>query len=209
VTEVTATEVTPTPRVGRRDAILEAAATLFSSRGYAETGIDDIGGAAGVTGPAVYRHYASKEDLLVAVLQRAVDHAAAIVPRARAEAASPHDALDRLVDASVTACIEDRALTSLYWQHSHLLPEGPRTTIERAQREMIEEYAEILRGVRPELSPSEARMAAHAVGSLMRSVAQRETSLGEERLFRLISSMARGALGAAEPDATASPPRSS
>ncbi len=195
------TEVAPTPRSGRRAAILEAASSLFSTRGYADTGIDEIGRAAGVTGPAVYRHYASKEDLLVAVLQRAVDHAAAIPPRARAEATSPEDALDRLVDETVTACIEERSLTALYWQQSHLLPEGPRTTIERAQRDMIDEYAEVLRGVRPELTPSDARMAVHGAASLMRSVAQRETSLDEVRLHRLMVSMARAALLGADPEA--------
>jgi AcrR family transcriptional regulator len=48
--------------------MLDAAAKLFSTRGYVDTGIDDIGEAVGVTGPAVYRHFKSKEALLVAVL---------------------------------------------------------------------------------------------------------------------------------------------
>src|SRR3990172_3114367 len=52
----TSTEVSPSP--GRREAILDAATHLFSARGYADTGIDDIGAAVGITGPAVYRHFA-------------------------------------------------------------------------------------------------------------------------------------------------------
>ena len=87
----------PSPRTGggvsRRDAMLDAAAKLFSTRGYVDTGIDDIGEAVGVTGPAVYRHFESKEALLIAVLDRAVEHSTAIVPRVRAEATSPDDAL--------------------------------------------------------------------------------------------------------------------
>ena len=186
-----------TPRGSRRDAILDAATRLFSTRGYADTGIDDIGEAVGVTGPAVYRHFASKQDLLVAVLERATEHAEGIIPRARAEATSPEDALRRAVDESVRACIEDRALTALYWQQSHDLPEQPRQLIQRAQRDMTEEFAEILRAVRPELSPSEARMAVYAVSSMMRSVATRESRLGEPELQDLLSSMAYGALMAA------------
>ena len=48
----------------RRDLILEAAIELFRAKGFDATGIDEIGAAAGVTGPAVYRHYESKQDIL-------------------------------------------------------------------------------------------------------------------------------------------------
>lgn len=184
-----------TPRRGsRREAILDAATRLFSTRGYADTGIDDIGEAVGVTGPAVYRHFGSKQELLVAVLGRATEHAEAIIPRAKAEATSPDDALRRVVAESVKACIEDRALTALYWQQSHDLPDQPRRVIQRAQHNMTDEFAEILRAVRPDLSPSEARMAVYAVSSLMRSVATRESRLEEAELEALMSSMAHAAL---------------
>ena len=184
-------------RAGRREAIIDAATQLFTARGYAATGIDDIGAAVGITGPAVYRHFDSKEELLVAVLERAVQHAAGIAPRARAEATSPTDTLRLLVEYSVAACIEDRALTALYWQHSSSLPSGPRDDIERAQRAMIEDFADVLRAVRPELTPSEARMAVYAASSLMRSVAQRESRLDEAHLQELLTSMAHAALTAA------------
>ena len=82
-------------RIGRRQAILDAATRLFSSRGYADTGIDDIGEAVGITGPAVYRHFTSKQELLVAVLERAVVHAESIAPGVRSEAGSADDRIPR------------------------------------------------------------------------------------------------------------------
>jgi len=179
--------------------MLDAAAKLFSTRGYVDTGIDDIGEAVGVTGPAVYRHFPSKEALLVALLERAVEHSAAIVPRVRAEATSPGDALARLVDHTVAACIADRELTAIYWQESRNLPAEPRHHFEGVQRRLIDEYATILRGVRPELSPSAARMAIYAASALMRSVANRESSLSEPELQRLLATMAYTALLAADP----------
>jgi AcrR family transcriptional regulator len=179
--------------------MLDAAAKLFSTRGYVDTGIDDIGEAVGVTGPAVYRHFASKEALLAAVLERAVEQLETILPRVRDEAASPSDALQRLVDATVAACIADRELTAIYWQESRNLPQAQRLHIERVQREFIDEYADILRGVRPELSPSAARMAVYAASALMRSVANRESRLSEPDLQRLLSTMATAALLAADP----------
>jgi AcrR family transcriptional regulator len=195
---------TPRPgRTSRREAMLDAAATLFSSRGYVDTGIDDIGEAVGVTGPAVYRHFASKDAVLVAVLQRAIEHSAAIVPRVEAEATSPENALDLLVDYTVAECIADRELTAIYWQESRNLPASQRRRFERVQRELIDAYAKILRTVRPELTPSEARMAVFAASALMRSVANRESSLSEAALERLLSTMARAALTGAQPSADA------
>jgi AcrR family transcriptional regulator len=47
-----------------RPALVEAAGRLFYSRGIAATGVDDIAGAAGLTKPTLYRHFASKEALV-------------------------------------------------------------------------------------------------------------------------------------------------
>ena len=44
--------------------IFSAAAELFRKQGYRGTRIEDIGAAVGTTGPAVYRHFPSKEALL-------------------------------------------------------------------------------------------------------------------------------------------------
>ena len=50
-----------------RRAVLDAARTLFGSRGYAQTSVDEIASAARVTKGAVYHHFASKEALFRAV----------------------------------------------------------------------------------------------------------------------------------------------
>src|SRR5881396_2481876 len=55
-------------RRSRRDEILEIAVGLFAARGYHGVSMDDIGSAAGVTGPALYHHFAGKEAMLVAAL---------------------------------------------------------------------------------------------------------------------------------------------
>jgi AcrR family transcriptional regulator len=54
----------------RRELVLEAAGRLFGERGYEATRIEDIAAAAGVTKPIVYRHFASKRDLYLALLDR-------------------------------------------------------------------------------------------------------------------------------------------
>jgi AcrR family transcriptional regulator len=54
----------------RRAALLRAASSVFAQSGYAATSMEDVAAAAGVTKLIVYRHFAAKETLYRAVLQR-------------------------------------------------------------------------------------------------------------------------------------------
>ncbi|MDX1514597.1 MAG: TetR/AcrR family transcriptional regulator [Gammaproteobacteria bacterium] len=91
------TAATRPPRQdNRRQTILDASAALFSRRGYHATSLRDIAAAAGMLPGSVYYHFASKEELLLAVYAAGVERIAARVdaavekkrtPRARLEAA--------------------------------------------------------------------------------------------------------------------------
>lgn len=52
----------------RRQQILDSAKKLFARQGFRAVSIDDIGAGAGISGPAVYRHFESKEALLAELL---------------------------------------------------------------------------------------------------------------------------------------------
>jgi AcrR family transcriptional regulator len=65
------------PTTERRATIELAAERLFAEHGYAGTRIEDIVDAAGVTKPVLYRHFASKEALHRALLERHRDALAA------------------------------------------------------------------------------------------------------------------------------------
>jgi AcrR family transcriptional regulator len=58
------------PTEERRVLIVEAAGRLFGERGYEATRLDDVAAAAGVTKPILYRHFASKKALYLALLER-------------------------------------------------------------------------------------------------------------------------------------------
>lgn len=60
-------------REERRASILRGAAEAFARSGFAHTSMDDVGAACGVTKLIVYRHFATKEDLYRAILQRVFD----------------------------------------------------------------------------------------------------------------------------------------
>ena len=50
---------------------MAAAADLFRERGFRATSLDDIGARAGVSGPAIYRYFKGKHELLSALLEQA------------------------------------------------------------------------------------------------------------------------------------------
>ena len=52
----------------RRSQLIAAAERLVAERGYLAVRLEDIGAAAGVSGPAIYRHFPNKESLLVELL---------------------------------------------------------------------------------------------------------------------------------------------
>jgi AcrR family transcriptional regulator len=72
-----------------RQRLLEAAAEVFAEQGYSGAAIDAIASRAGVTGGALYRHFASKAELLLEVVAQAV-HALPLAERlAGADAPEP------------------------------------------------------------------------------------------------------------------------
>jgi AcrR family transcriptional regulator len=79
-------------RARERKHIEEVAARLFAEQGYAETTVDQIVAEAQVSKPALYRHFASKRDLHLALLRT---HQSALAASALAELASQRT-LDRI-----------------------------------------------------------------------------------------------------------------
>lgn len=61
----------------RRELIEDAAARLFAEQGYAATTVEQIVAAAGVSKPMLYRHFESKQDLHMKLLERRRDELAA------------------------------------------------------------------------------------------------------------------------------------
>ena len=61
----------------RRRTIEDAATVLFAERGYGATTIDHVVSRAGVTKPMLYRHFESKQALVMALLERHRDELAA------------------------------------------------------------------------------------------------------------------------------------
>jgi AcrR family transcriptional regulator len=143
---------------------------LFAARGYHGVSMDDIGAAAGVTGPALYHHFAGKEAMLAAALSPVSDN---LLAGGRARVAEHLDAPERavaaLVDFHVDFALNNPAVIALHLHELDRLPEEPRREIRRLQRLYVEEWVVALTALRTDLSAAEARVLAHAAFGLMNS----------------------------------------
>lgn len=83
----------------RKARIRDAAAELFASRGFHATSVEDICRAAGLSPGGLYRHYASKRHIVVAIVEDHSAAAAARVETAVATAGSDRAALAGALDA--------------------------------------------------------------------------------------------------------------
>jgi AcrR family transcriptional regulator len=179
-----------------REQLLSATADLVAERGFAAVGIADIGAAAGVSGAAIYRHLASKQDLLIALLDRVVEGLRDGARAAVADARSPGEALDALIATHVDFALRDRSIIAVYDQEAHTLPDDDRRRIRRTQRAYAETWADVLRARTPALTPEVARAAVHATFGLVNSVSDYRTELADDDLRALLVAMARAALDA-------------
>jgi AcrR family transcriptional regulator len=160
----------PARRRSRREEILDIAMGLFASRGYHGVSMDDIGAAAGVTGPALYHHFAGKEAMLAAALNPvSVQLLEGGRARVRDHESDPSAALAALVDFHVDFALNNPAVIALHLHELDRLPEEPRREIRRLQRLYVEEWVGVLTARRPELPATEARVLAHAAFGLMNS----------------------------------------
>lgn len=160
----------PRKRQSRRDEILQVAVSLFASRGYHGVSMDNIGSAAGVTGPALYHHFAGKEAMLVAALKPVSERLLnGGRDRIAAHVGDPRAALASLIEYHVEFALANPAVITLHLHELDRLPEAPRWQIRRLQRLYVEEWVTVLTGARPDLPPAEARVLAHAAFGLMNS----------------------------------------
>src|SRR5919206_2907806 len=82
----------------RRSQLIAAAERLVAERGYLAVRLEDIGAAAGVSGPAIYRHFPNKESLLVELLVGISARLLAGARDVRARNSDAAAALDGLID---------------------------------------------------------------------------------------------------------------
>jgi AcrR family transcriptional regulator len=180
----------------RREQLLGAAAALFSERGFHAVGIDDIGAAAGISGPGVYRHFASKQALLEALCDRAMTRMLHGARRLRSEHDDPVDALEALVDLHADFAVQHRALLGVWLREQRALSGDVRRSLRRRQREYERVWRTAAAPLRTDLDEAEVAVVVAAALALLNSTALTDATVAPDRLRALLRRTALAALRA-------------
>jgi AcrR family transcriptional regulator len=132
--------------VSRDNKILDSAAELFHEKGFHGASVDELGTAAGLSGPALYRHFAGKNEILAALFNLAMDE---LLAAARAADESdpvqgPRLALDRLVRHHVTFTLENRHLVNVYQREARSLVDPWRSSFAIRRKEYVDCWERLL-----------------------------------------------------------------
>jgi AcrR family transcriptional regulator len=179
----------------RREMIFSAAAELFRKQGYHGTRIEDIGAAVGMSGPAVYRHFPSKEALLTELLERFVERAQRDLEAALASrVTSPRETMERIVRSSVAHAVEESDLVVMAGREIGQLPPDAQRRLGRRQRRIVDTWVDVIRTLRPDLGAEDARVVAVGVAAMVAAATRvgRQTAV-QPRIER-ITKMAMAAL---------------
>jgi len=163
----------PTPRslakADRRQALLAAAASLFARSGFNGASIEDLGTAAGVSGPAVYRHFSGKQGLLAALLVGASENLVAGGQAVVDKTPDAAEALRLLVRFHVDFALSNPDVIRVQDRDLDSLAEADRHRVRALQRAYVELWVGVLSRVHPGVDTMMLRIRAHATFGLINS----------------------------------------
>ena len=179
--------------VSRRDQILDTAAGLFAQRGYHGVSVAELGAACGISGPALYKHFPSKQAMLAEMLVSISEELLREGRRRVSETPDPRAALAALVDWHVDFALRHRPLIVVQDRDWESLPPEAREQVRALQREYVDLWAAELQLLHARLELATARSMAHAAFGLINSTPH-SSLLPDDEMRDLLSRMALGAL---------------
>ena len=181
--------------VSRREAVLTAAMRLYSEHGYQAVGVDEIGAAAGITGPSVYHHFSGKNAILTTALARCLEAMFFDLSGALYAAESYGDALDRVLRSYVRTSTEHGEPIGGLFNEIVSLPIAEQDAILKVQRDYLAEWVALLIGHRPALTVDEARVLVHAAVTVINSLMRIRHLRRRPALERELVELGRAVLG--------------
>jgi AcrR family transcriptional regulator len=155
----------------RRELLLDAAIRLFAERGFDGVAIEEIGAAAGIAGPSIYHHFASKRELLLTAMLDGAEQLGLGLTKALEEP-SPDAALRELLGSYAGYSLTHHAVVEVLVAEVAHAPEPERHRMRQAQHDYIAAWVRLLRETRPGMGPQEARVRVQAVLTVVNDVSR-------------------------------------
>ncbi len=178
----------------RRAQLMKAAARLLAERGYDGVRLEDLGAAVGISGPAIYRHFDSKDSLLAELLVEISRRLLAGGKEVRRTLTEPGLVMTALLDFHLDFTMNEPDLIRIQDRDLHNLTASPRRTVRRLQREYVEIWVAAAQRLYPELAVDDARVAVHATFGLLNSTPYSAGTTPPDRTKDMLRRMAISAL---------------
>lgn len=174
----------------RRRQLLAIAADLFAEQGYARVTVDEIGRAAGVSGPALYHHFDSKEallgEMLIGISEYLLEGGRQVVERGG-------DVVDDLIAFHAEFAVDQRSLITVHFRDLlHARPDDA-ARVRAVQHEYVDLWTAALRTRAPGLDADATLAAVHATFGLINSTPH-SSRLPRDDMLALLRGMASAAL---------------
>jgi AcrR family transcriptional regulator len=154
--------------LSRERQILDAAAALFYDKGFHGVGVDEIGERVGISGPALYRHFSGKDQILASLFSETMDE---LIAATAVVYTDPDRDLERLVRHHVEFALEQRHLINVYQREEKSLVEPWRKHFQRRQRVYASRWEDALRRCFPDAGEEQIAASAQAAIGMIHSVA--------------------------------------
>lgn len=183
---------TPTTRrrpKNRKVQIVRVAARAFSERGYHPVGVDEIAAEVGISGPALYRHFANKYALLVAAAETGAQRLLDAAEAADTPGLDPESRLTALIGALAEHTIDVRREGGLYrWERRYLgRPDRVRIRVIYDRLQDLVESA--VAALRPGAAPADVELIATGMLGVIGSITAHRTALSNTRLTDVMLDM--------------------
>lgn len=152
----------------RNRKILDTAAELFYEKGFHGTSVDELGARSGVSGPALYRHFAGKHEILAALLDEAMD---ILLSATGPMFDEPRDDLERMIRHHVSFAVENRHLVNVNQREDRSLDAQCKRRFDRRRKEYVDGWESAVARYLPGATVSEIAVATQACLGLIFSIA--------------------------------------
>lgn len=177
---------------------MRASAHLFAERGYNSVSTVELGEAVGMSGPALYNYFPSKEALLCELLVDVSTRLLAGCLEIAGDDRSPQETLDELISFHVDFATTEPDIILLQDRELSSLPSDANRKVRRLQREYLREWEKVLLAIHPEFGEAESQTRLLATIGLLNStphsVRGAGTRGGGSQASAILAAMAHAAL---------------
>ncbi|GAA3551684.1 TetR/AcrR family transcriptional regulator [Amycolatopsis ultiminotia] len=196
---------TPRPRGSRsphrRELILNAAAELFVTPGYAKLSMADLAEAVGIVPSALYRHFSGKQQILATVL------AAGLAPiHELVGALDPADPADSARRLSALA-LDQRHLGLMWQREARNLDSAAYQSLRTVVQEIEQRLSRYVHALRPELPDAGSDLLAGSIIAVMTSPSFHRYTLPRAAFEQLLATLVDAVLSTELPSPRAGAPR--